>query len=58
MHCKVLFTTMAGFQATAPLEYQDWYAGNIDLATATERLKHLPTGVLHARRPSIFYQIF
>jgi len=36
-------------QELTPLHKQDWYAGQIDIKTATERIRNLPTGTFLVR---------
>lgn len=36
-------------QEVVPVEEQDWWAGSMDLATATARIKDLPTGTFLVR---------
>ena len=37
-------------QVSLPLEYQAWYAGNLDMSTASERIKSLPVGTFLVRK--------
>ena len=32
-----------------PLQNQDWFAGNVDIRTATERIRNLPAGTFLVR---------